>query len=412
MLKKIQQSIALFCTALAWFVPAQLSAMDDAEESALFSGALDAYISYALEHNPGIEAAEHRARAQRNRASAVFSLDDPMLMTRFGGEDFGFSGIGIRQMVMFPTKIFTQRRAAMHMADAAAFGVSLRRAEVVSAVIAAYADLYTALRRKEIMENTTALLRLLEDSVRVMYAAKKATMSELLRIQVELASMEDAVRSVEAEIDSYRHHFAAVLNIDDVDAVQVHPDTRPGTALHKSDAHILAVILEHNPMLAMMESETASASAMVSLARQQYLPDFEISAEYMPGNSSVSIGLGFRLPIWVRRNQARIAEARNTRTAAEMQLAEQRNRIRAEAVSLLNDYRDALRRMELYSGTLIPQAGDVVELTQIDYRTGLAGIADLIESQRMLFSLEERLIGYELKVQKARAGLLLMMGGT
>ncbi len=384
---------------------------DPLSSGQLAGNSLQDYIEYALIHNPRISAAASEAESQRNQITISSSLPDPMAMSNFG---FGSGyGIGVTQRVPFPTKILTERRAAIQMLDRQEARLEQIRSDIVAEVVEAYSHLYSAKRMHTILNDNLELLKFLEDNVRVRYTVGGAPQSELVRIQVEMTRAEDAIQSNKLNIDSYKQKFAAVLGTEDVSLILVDAESEFVPGITGTDEEIIVRVLSENHTLQMMESELDAAGTMVSLARQQYLPDFEVGTEYMGGggmDGSWSVGLKMSLPVWVRRNQAEVQQASDIKESVRKNREEVTNQIRAKAVSIVNELRDSKRKVELYTDVLIPQAAQVVQLTQTDYRTGSSGIMELIDSQRTLLQLEEQIIAEQLRVKKAESELIRLTG--
>ncbi|KMQ49867.1 Heavy metal RND efflux outer membrane protein, CzcC family [Chitinispirillum alkaliphilum] len=369
------------------------------------------YIQFALQNNPRISAADSDLESQRNQITIASSLPDPMAMSNFGIE--GGYGIGVSQRIPFPTKILTERRAATQMLERQKARREQVRADIVSEVVEAYSKLYNAKRMYSILNDNLELLIFLEDNARIRYTVGGAPQSQLVRIQVEMARAEDALQSNRQKIDSYRQKLAAVLDLEDVSLISVDTESEYVSGISGSDEEIVARILSKNFTLQIMESELEVAETMVSLARQQYLPDLEVGTEYMGGggmDGSWSVGVKMTLPVWVRRNRAEVQQASEVKESVRKIRDDMANQIRAEAVSTVNDLRDSQRKMKLYTDVLIPQATQVVQLTQTDYQTGSSGIMELIDSQRTLLQLEEQLIAEQLRVKKAESELIRLTG--
>ncbi|MDG5813856.1 TolC family protein [Chitinispirillales bacterium ANBcel5] len=373
---------------------------------------LQDYIDYALGNNPAISAAQNNLRAQREQVSIDSYLPDPMVMSRFGSDD-GFSSVGVSQKVLFPTKILTQREAARELVKREEAKLQHVRSETVARVTEAYSALYSAKRMLSVLEDNLGLLVFLEENTRVRYITGAAPQSELVRLQVEISRAEDAISSVELRINTYTQNLAEVLNIDDLSVISINTEAELNSGIDDTDAQVIESALSNNFALQMMEKELNAASKLVSLARQQYIPDFEIGAEYMRDRAmgdSWSVGISMNIPVWTGRISSEIEKAEQMKNSVKKNLEQMVNSVRTETVRNINEYRDAMRKVKLYEDVIVPQASQVVELTQTDYQTGAASIMELIDSQRTLLELEEDLINEFLRAKKAQAQLYNLTG--
>ncbi len=374
---------------------------------------LQSFIDYALSNNPRIEAAKKDVETQRKQISIASSLPDPMLMSKFGSN--GLKSIGGSQMIMFPTKILTERKAAQALLEKEQAALDQVRSEVISEITDAYSDLYSTERMRSILKENMELLKFLEESARVKYTAGKAAQSELVKLQIELARVEDQLESMSLEADSYRSRLAALLNVDSLNQITFTNTAAVSPKFAGSDEQITDASLSGNNRLAMMNRELEAAEHMVSLAKQRYLPDFEIGAEYMQDGGmggSWGVGVNMTVPLWVNKNQAGIEKAHEMVELMRKSILDMENMIRSETRMHLNHLRDARRKMRLYTDALIPQARQVVELTQTEYRSGISGVMELVDSQRTLLELEDMYTKEQLRAQKAEVELIKLTGAT
>lgn len=375
---------------------------------------LQSYIDYALKGNPRIKAVKSDIEAQRKQITIASSLPDPMVMSKIGAS--GVSGIGASQRIPFPTKILAKKKAAQDLLLKEEAKLEQVRSEVVSAVTDAYSDLYSTERMMSILEENMELLRFLEESARVKYTAGKAPQSELVKLQIELARVEDELRSMALDADSHRRRLAALLNVENLTEVDlVSSVTIPKSKVKGSGEDIMHAAVSGNYKLDMMKRELDAAEEMVSIAKQWYLPDFQVSGEYMGSGGmgdSWSLGVNVEVPLWFNKNEAEIDKANEMVQSMRSSLEDMENSVRSQTRIHINHLNDARRKMKLYTDALIPQARQVVELTQTEYRSGVSGIMELIDSQRTLLDLEDRFTKEQLRAQKAEVELIKLTGVT
>ncbi|MCA9600377.1 MAG: TolC family protein, partial [Myxococcales bacterium] len=105
------------------------------------------------------------------------------------------------------------------------------------------------------------------------------------------------------------------------------------------------------------------------------------------GKDAVIVGAGIRIPLWQGSYSDSIAAAR---ADARAQRADQRaleDRASAELTTSLSNVEDAVRRVALYRGTLVPQAESAYDSVLGAYTVGRGTVAQALLAQRDLLEL-------------------------
>ncbi len=127
------------------------------------------FVRLALEHNPGIRAAEQSVHRLSDRNPQAERLEDPMLFVAPVGEmaetAAGQVGLmtGVSQTLPLPSKVHTRGRVAAQAVAEAVQELQRVRLEVVADTRSAWWQLYYTTRAVEVTEDNRALLRRLRD---------------------------------------------------------------------------------------------------------------------------------------------------------------------------------------------------------------------------------------------------------
>jgi outer membrane protein TolC len=403
-------------TLIAGFLSLGLAVQLLGAAEVLGSFTLDECVAYALTNSPGIHASKAEVSAAHFSARAALAPASPMLMTEISTAGAArVERIGVSQMLMFPGKNTLAWRAGTSMALAAAASAAQTEAAVTAQVRTAYAELYATGRTIEAMRGSLDLLLRSEESVRTAYSAGTAMRASLLRIQVQAASLEDEIRSMEVMGEGQKERFAALLGLVDA-AVVPYPAQVPHMAPTETDPAGAARTGDStNPSLSAMRHELQAARRMRQMAVMGPLPDLGLSAMYeLPGDmgtsGSVMVGVSLSLPLWVGSS---VAEARRAAFASDSKAArveQMRLTMRAEVRAMTREYDDAVRRVDLLEGVLGPQARQALDLMVADYRTGRAGVVELLDGQQMLLDIEMKLAREVARRERIAAELDRMLG--
>ncbi|GEM_PF-2217811 len=384
---------------------------------------LDGYISYALAHNPSVLAARSAVEVSTQDVKLSTALPDPMLMGRAEIDDGLMPvSVGLSQMVMQPVTLALERKSALYKKEAETARLRQTMADVVFRVRYAYFMLYETGQMLKIKQQSLALLKQYEELTRTAYTTGSVAQSSLLKAEIEIARLENDIQSYEQKGISQRAELSAALGISE--AVDYpYPESKPSLGMFIDPDSIVSQVCSRFPGLEAMHKEVLSEQAMLKSAKSRYLPDFTLGIEYMRqttinnnGTSSdswmwsPSVSLSF--PLWLGKKAAAVRKARFSTAKMEWQTQNMQNMVVAEAVMLVNELKDAQRKMKLLENVLIPQAKQMLALMENEYRTGMSRSLDVLDGQRMLLELKMENIMEQTRELNAAAALFRLNGDT
>lgn len=423
------------------------------------------YLAYAALNNAGLEAAFHRWQAALERVGQVSAMPDPRLTYRFfirevetrvGPQE---QAAGLSQAFPWFGKLSVRGDIAREAANAEKKRYDARKLKLFYTVKDAYYEYYYLARAIEVVRENRDLLKYLEGVARAKYKAASSGQAEVIRAQVELGKLEDALRTLQ----DFRGPIVARLNAALNRPIEMglpEPRTIVEQQIDATDAEVLTWARKNNPELAALDHQIIKERHGVDLAKKEYFPDVTLGLDYTNvGTPSRSPGAGLRNPAALR-SVSRIAggmgdaidayalgksfeqgqlpddagqdiwmvslsinlpirfdkyaagerEARARHRAAREAKVERDNTLGAQIKRVLYDFRDALRKIDLYRDTLVPKARQNLSATETAYRTGNASFLDLVDAERALL---EFALSYEraLATHAQRLGELEMLVG-
>ena len=375
------------------------------------------YLLVAAGNNPGLRAAFERWRAAMARIAQARALPDPKLTytyyiqeveTRVGPQRQRFS---LSQMFPWFGTLRLRGEAAAKGAEAAWFDLEAKRLALFHRVSLLYYDHYYLARAVAVTQENFDLLKSLEQVARERYRTGHA-LAAVMQIQVELAKLDDRLRSLEA----LRPALAGKLNaaMDRPAAAPLpQPDRLPATWPEPRElADIIADAPELNPGLNRLSAMAEKEAIAVELARRKAFPDItfglsviDTGAALMSGTGDsgkdpVMATIGINLPIWRGKYSAARQEALHRERAWLEQKRDRTNALSADVQLALYHYEDATRKISLYRNTLVPMAKQALGVAQQAFQTGKADFLTLIDAQRMLLELE--LAGAEAQADRGK----------
>ncbi len=368
---------------------------------------LRALTEEVLQRNPGVAAAEARARAAAQRAPQVKALPDPVAgltafletpETRTGPQRFA---AGISQGLPWFGKLALKEQAALYEAAALEAEVEAKRLMLVTETRRLYYELAFLSRYREITDELRVHLLQHEEIARARYSTGVGLGQGVVKLQAEITRIEKDL----LDIDTRRVELEAQLN-----AVRDRPSSSPLPQQLLPDAAetpldleaLLGTALQLRPEIRAADARISQADSRIRLAEKGYRPDFKVGLTYtlvdprkdtagrlLPpeGNGDDIFGIqgGITIPIWRKKLAAGVEEAVELQTAAEEAKRDLVAVINAAVGDLIQKVPLTWRQLRLVQDLLIVQAEEALESAQAGYIAGTLNALDLLDAEHVLF---------------------------
>jgi outer membrane protein TolC len=280
----------------------------------ILSFAVDSLVARALATSPIIRAANQRIDAARARIGPATARPDPVVMAGiqnvpisrpgFSSDEMTMKMVGASQTIPYPGKLALRRIAAEREVDVARVGLEVSRKQVARDVKDAYYELAFLDRALAIVERNEDVLGTFARTTEARYGAGVSGQQDVLKARVEAARLAETA----SDLTERRRAAIARLNAQlsrpsdaptpqaDIPAVllraaagdsnQVRTFTSAALGARASDsplrslADLQQLAIENSPELREHEAMIAVQAARVEAARKEYLPDFDLSAQY------------------------------------------------------------------------------------------------------------------------------------
>lgn len=404
---EMSKKIFIVVMASAFFLSYELAYSDEPLS-------LDVLIKEAQENNPEIQASKKRWEAAAARIWQAGSLADPMVEYEYDKitpdrelSDDAMQTIGISQEIPFPTKLFLRAKIASQVAKVAYQTYQAKEREVFAGVKSSYEELLLVYRSIEIAKENKGIVEQLSKVATSRYAANKVSQAEALKAQVEFAKIESELIMLEQKRLITQAKLNVLLNRDPKQEIGMPVAEKP-IRLTKSLDEFYVLAKDNNPELKAFHYGIEKGKAAYRLAKQEFLPDFEVTFRQMirRGHTEDDMWagmLGVTIPLWVHKKAFGIKEMK-----AELEMIEFEYRMKENMV--LFDLRDAFARaeaniklIEMYETAFIPQAQQTFDAAMRGYESEQTDFLALLDSQRMLseFKLEHYKAILELRIALA-----------
>ena len=370
---------------------------------------LDDLLTEVRVNNPSLRVSRLEAEAQATRSRQVSVLPDPSvtigyqpypLLTARGAQR---SQWRIEQMAPYPGKLSLQGAIADLSAEVTGFEADTFEEDLLFETKQAYYELYRVQQQEQLILAFRDRLESFEEAAAAQYEVGTGMQQAILKAQLE----KNTLARVQLELAERRRTaaetLARLLNRPTSDAFMagIRVEAPPIPRLDK--AALLEIALRERPEADALDAAARRADARIALARKQFMPDFGLnitwfdigSADTPPtatGRDAVAIGATINVPIRRGSLRARLEEARVRRIQIEARREALETSFRTQIADLVSRLRGEAQQLALYREALIPQAETTLQATLGAYTTGRTDFLDLLDAERMLFSLRT---GYE-----------------
>lgn len=369
------------------------------------SPTLDDYLRVALHRNPELRSQYETWQAEIAKTGYAGALPDPMIMfaymvepiqTRVGPQE---QRLGASQKIPWLGELRAEKAMASASARAALRRFEATRLAVTYRTTQAYYDYWNLGRQITLMRDNLQLLTFWEEVVRTKYQVALSTHPDVIKAQVELGKIENEVLSLEDRLTPVRAELLAELNLPPTTELPLPADIDPPTRTLDESA-VLAAIDTTNPSLQALCATVEREAAGVRVAKSSWYPDLTVGVDYFitgealdpamtgSGADPWMVSAAVNVPLWFGKNKARVNEARARERAAQYNLTDSRNNLLAYASTVMYQYRDARRQVDLYRNGLMPKAEQALNAAYTAYQSGELDFLNVLDAQRQLLDFQ------------------------
>ncbi|MGD1018099.1 MAG: TolC family protein [Verrucomicrobiia bacterium] len=391
--------------------------------SAQTNDSLDALIETALANNPEIAMAHRKWDAALQKIPQARALDDPTVGVdawRKSEEAASASqtGLMVSQNIPWFGKRDLRGGVERGAAKQAEMTWRMKTLGVIAAVKQSYYNLWQTQRELDVNQRNQELMQQFVEVARSRYETGKASQSDLIRAQNELAKLaedrSDRMRTYQVALAELNRLMKRAPNMP----VEIGPDVtvpvlEPAVTLDQLQAAAAC----RPELQGLQEGSVRSAESALALARKGYDPDLQVRVEawQYEGKSGVQeydAGVSVNFP-WLNHGKYRAAinEARANLDASRDELDAMRAQTATEVEELYDGIHAMHHHYELYVGKLIPQQQLAIEAARSAYESGTGGFLDVLDARRTLFDLEMENLHHAAEFQRLLASLERVVGG-
>ena len=394
---------------------------------------LNHYLEVAALNNPGLNADFLAYKASLERVEQAGRWSDPQLDIGFFLKPMDIVGgsqvADFTLMQMFPwfgTKK-AARTEATHMAQMAYEEFRESRDMLFLEVYSQWYNLSSLKQQLKNNDDNLKLLSQLEQLARQKMSTASTMSNEMggssglssvLRVQLEIAEIENNIESILSEIEAEKAKFNALLNRSaNIDVVV--PDSIIKVPFLFNEMEAVNEIERQNPMLGMIVEEEQAYRAKSEMDKKMSYPMLGIGLQYMVIGKSSSTSMdqnghnsmngmdmvmpmvSISLPIYRNKYKAKQRESRLMWKSAQEKYNNTLNTLQSDLLKFKHQLEDAERKIALYQKQK-NLALTAYQLIIQEFVTSKSDLTNVIEVQRQLLDYRikeaEAIADYNIKV--------------
>ena len=352
----------------------------------------------AAQNNPELKAKYQQYLSVLEDEPIMGSLPDPEVSfsyfikpieTRVGPQQ---GRISVSQMLPWFGTLKNRRSASELRAEAAFESFQESRNRIFLQTEQTFLDLYELEESIRIAEENQAILNSLVELSLTRYATDRATQVDVLRAQIEEEDLNIQIQLLKDNQAVLLQRMNELLNRNEASAINI-PESLSETEI-VSREQLLVQIQRQNPNLNRLRYQEASSVKMKSLAQKQNRPGIKLGMDYiftgdtnMPnvinsGEDALMVMAGFRIPIFGKKNSARVQQAERNIQDIQYQISSRENSLETELDASLRDFEDARRRFNLYNEKQIQRITQAIDVMMEAYTSDSFAFEEILRMQR------------------------------
>lgn len=362
---------------------------------------ISAAIDFVLNNNPEILAAENAYQAAKKKVRVAGVLPDPMIEGTFFVDPIETRNGPIEKQIMvgqkFPLwgKLKRQKNTAVLMADNAFLTLQNKKIKVTFLLRKSWANYIKLHNSIQILDHYRAELESFRGIALSQYSTGIGkTLHPILKLQIEQSLIESRINSMESSLENTLNDLQTLFNgsfreemINDDWDITIPSDpvdywldlahkTKPAFLVAKNNVGIASIKKE---LTVRKNYPDIMAGLTYSLIDQTELPGAPSA-----GTDAFGIKLGINLPLWFKRNKARVQASTLNIRAKEASLENTWNQVVEEIHSVQKEYYKTEDTYIIYRDNLVQESEQMLASAFSAYETGSISFLDLLDSERMV----------------------------
>ncbi len=362
------------------------------------SYSVEAFVNEVLQKNPRLQAYKTRIQSSEARVPQATAWDDPQVGVEFYATPVTSAnpfrdGMETDYSLQQAIPLFGQKslmgdvaRANVRMTEQSAAAVERN---LIAEAKRGYAMLYSAQRRLDVNEENQRLLRQIIESARAKYSVGLTSQGDVLKVQVELAKLQNERSTLQQELIAAEAMINALRSVPSNTRIERAVDLTP--LLFKGSLDdLMNRSLSDRPELRGMKYEIEMNNAELSVSKRMRFPELMLRGTYKQmkeGTNQWAAMVGINIPLapWgIGKYSGKIEESELNVRSSEQSLLDMQNMVRAEVSDTYAKVQSRWQQIDRYQQTILPQADQSLQSTLAAYQTDKADFLSLLDTYRLV----------------------------
>lgn len=357
-------------------------------------------VEMVLEINPEVQAAELAYRSALEMVKVAGVLPDPMIETSFSINPIETRNGPIENQIMLGQKFLLwgklkhERNIEKIRVEVNRLNLENTKVKVSFLLRKELANYFKHRESLEILEQYKVELASFENVARSQYAnGIELTQHPIIKLQIESSLVQSKINEIESALEKTINELQVLF--DGQFSTSLISDEFQLIFISNPDQYWLDLANKHNPSFAISQTNVVIASDQYKLARLKNYPDLTVGLTYSiigptdlggavsSGTDAFGVKIGINVPLWFRKNKAKVQSASYTQKQQEELLSDTWNKIESDVLSILNEFKEISDTYKLYDDSIIYETEQMLSSAYSAYETGKISFLDLLDSVRM-----------------------------
>lgn len=298
-----------------------------------------------------------------------------------------------------PNKLATRGRRALEEARAAGLRFEAAKFALQNEVTTLYLDLALHNVQLRAQEETVALLQVQAEEVESRLTSGKAMQEQALRARDELERAQSQLETLHAQLPLLFVRMNVLIGRPAGAPLPLPEGLPEPRAVDARDDELIALAAQRSPELGALAHQVAGRDEALTMARQQWIPDFGLTLNVM-GSIATSVGGMVVLPLRVEAIRGAIAEAEANLRAEQSARERYARNVAATFVLDLAVLHETERQIDLFERVFLPRAKAVAQAADTSLTTGRGAFADVVMARRA--AIDTSLLLAQLRVDREK----------
>ncbi len=382
------------------------------------------YLKTAAENNPELAAKFSEYNASLQVIPQVKALPDPKVSfayfimpveTRTGPQQFKISA---SQFFPWFGSLKAKENAAIQTAKAYYEDFQQTKSKLFMDVRTSYFTLYYIEKSIEITEDNLEILKSFKKLAAVKVETGKASATDELRVDMELAELENKLALLRDSYFSEQVKFNNLLNVKKERSVVLNEITKENS-FEFNKKIISDSIKVNNHDLKALDFKLNALNNIKTAARKDGMPKFLIGADYtfigtgennLAGTDAFLIPkVGISIPLNRKKYKAKVFEVKYKQDALTQKKENTENLLQTALETVFKDFNDADRRVQLYVSQY-EIAKKALRLLENEYEVSSVNFEEILRMERKVLNFNRATEKALSDREKAKSKIYFLMG--